>query len=59
MNRFNEEQKAEYNRRVKEYCNENYYLKDARAMARRDVENAIFAKELEQKRQSSSTLTTE
>ena len=45
--RFDKKQKAEYNRRVNEYCNENYYLKDARAMARRDVENIIFVKELE------------
>ena len=45
--RFNKEQRAEYNRRVEEYYNENYYLKNARAMARRDVENMIFAEELE------------
>ena len=45
--RFNEKQKAEYNRCVTKYYNENYYLKDARAMARRDVENMIFVKELE------------
>jgi len=49
--RFNEEQRAEYNRRVKEYYNENYYLKDARSMARRDVENQIIVKELEKARE--------
>jgi len=51
--RFNEEQRAEYNRRVKDYYNEHYYLKDARAMARRDVEDQIFVKELELAREAS------
>ena len=48
--KFNAEQKAEYNRRVVQYYNQRYFLKDARAMARRDVENMIFVKELESRR---------
>ena len=48
--RFNEKQRAEYNRRVREYCNESYYRKDARAMARRDVEDMIFVEERDRNR---------
>ncbi len=47
--RFNEKQRDEYNRRVIKYCNEYYYRKDAEAMARRDVENMIFAEETSRK----------
>ena len=46
--RFNEQQQAEYQLRVKEYYNERFFLKDAKQKARRDVENMIFIEELEQ-----------
>ena len=50
--RFNDEQQAEYDRRVIRYLNNRNYIKEAKAMAWRDVENMIFVAELELARNS-------
>jgi len=49
--RFNEKQKAEYNRRVTRYYNEGFFLKDARVQARTEVEGIILMERLDKKRE--------